>query len=201
MTSAPALPVPDFVPTATALDVSQSCAFLGPDISRRAGRSTSGRALTVRTGAGDNLALHRAVAAAGMGDVLVVSCPGPPVGLAGEVICTALLALDVRGLVTDSGVRDHDALVELGLPVWSAAVTPRGTVKRDPGAVGTPIEISGVVVRTGDVVLADGDGVVCVPQQEWPQIRKLGVAKDRKEGHWLDEIRRGTRLETLTQLL
>lgn len=201
MTSLPALPLTEFVPTAAALDVGESCVFLGSRISRRAGRSTIGRALTVQTGAGDNLALHRAVAAAGPGDVLVVSCPGPPVGLAGEVICTALLARGVRGLVTDSGVRDHDALVELGFPVWSADLVPRGTTKHDPGAVGGSIELSGSVVRTGDVVLADGDGVVCVPVAAWTHIRELAVAKEQKESDWLEELRQGTRLEALTRLL
>lgn len=201
MTSSSALPLAGFVPTAAALDVGESCVFLGSGIARRAGRSRIGRALTVQTGAGDNLALHRAVAAASPGDVLVVSCPGPPVGLAGEVICTALHARGVRGLVTDSGVRDYDALIELGFPVWSADLVPRGTTKHDPGGVGGSVEIAGSVVRTGDVVLADGDGVVCVPAAAWTQIRGLALAKERQESDWLEQLRLGTRLEALTRLL
>lgn len=191
----------DFVPTATVHDVSDQCAYLGPGVVRRSGVRTIGRALTVQTGAGDNLALHRALAAAGAGDVLVVTCPGPPVGLAGEVICTALLALGARGLVTDSGVRDLDELIQMGMPVWSAAVTPHGTLKNDPGAVGGPIQIGGTVVRTGDIVLADGDGVVCLPPHSWPRVRELARAKDAKEADWLGKIRQGTPLATVMQTL
>lgn len=195
------IPTPDeAVPTATALDVGGHGAHLGPAIVRRAGLRTIGRALTVRTGAGDNLALHRAVAVAQPGDVLVVTCPGTPVGLAGEVICTALQALGARGLVTDSGVRDHDELTLLGLPVWSAAITPRGTTKHDPGTVGEPISIGGAVVRTGDIVIADGDGVVCLPPTSWPRVREQGSAKDAREQEWLDRLREGTPLATLTNL-
>lgn len=189
------------VSTAALLDVNGGRGYLGNDIVRRAGRQTVGRALTVRTGRGDNLALHRAVAAARPGDVVVVSCPGPFAGLAGEVICTALQALGADGFVTDSGVRDHDELVRIGLPVWSAALTPMGTTKADHGTVGQPIEIGGVRVATGDVVVGDGDGVVCVPQDEWPPLREAATSKQTVEHAWLMELRRGTHLGALTDLV
>lgn len=191
----------DRVPAAAVLDVGGGAGYLGSAIVRRAGGEAVGRALTVRTGPGDNLALHRAVAMAAPGDVLVVSCPGPPVGLAGEVICTALRALGASGLVTDSGVRDQDDLVEIGFPVWSAAITPLGTGKGASGSVGEPIEIAGVRVSTGDVIVADGDGVVCVPHADWPQIREAAARKQTTETSWLSELRRGTPLSRLTGLL
>lgn len=189
------------LPTPTVLDLTSGAGHLGRDITRRSGMRVVGRALTVQTGAGDNLALHRALAVAGPGDVLVVSCPGPPVGLAGEIICTALRVLGAGGLVTDSGVRDVDELSTLGLPVWSRAVTPLGTTKADPGAVGEPVEVGGVMIRTRDVVVADGDGAVCVPQASWDWLRGAVEDKLRTESMWLEEIRRGRPLGELTRLV
>ena len=190
----------DRMPTSSVLDVSGNAGYLGSTIVRRAGVDAVGRALTVRTGPGDNLALHRAVAVARPGDVLVVSCPGPPVGLAGEIICTALQVLGAAGLVTDSGIRDQDDLVALGLPVWSAAVTPLGTTKVHQGSVGEPVVVDGVLVGTGDVIVGDADGVVCVPQDEWPRVRDAAAAKRATEESWLEALRGGTRLGHLTGL-
>ncbi|GGK79739.1 RraA family protein [Ornithinimicrobium pekingense] len=189
------------VPTSTVLDVSGNDGYLGPTIVRRAGSRAVGRALTVRTGPGDNLALHRALARAQPGDVLVVSCPGPPVGLAGEVICTALHQLGAVGLVTNSGIRDEDELLALGFPVWSAAVTPLGTTKSDGGVVGGAVEIGGVHVATGDAIVADGDGVVRVRAGSWNHIYEASGRKVERETTWLASLRQGTPLAELTGLV
>lgn len=198
----PASPGTDIheVPTSTVLDVSGNAGYLGGSIVRRAGTRVAGPALTVRTGPGDNLALHRAVALARPGDVLVVSCPDSPVGLAGEIICTALQALGAGGLVTDSGVRDQDDLIALGFPVWSATVTPLGTAKADPGSVGEPVEIGGVRVATGDVIVADGDGVVSVRREAWARVRDAAARKLATETSWLTALRDGAPLGELTKL-
>lgn len=201
MTESPTLQVDAFVPTSTVLDINGNEGYLGAGIVRRAGGAVVGRALTVRTGPGDNLALHRAVTLARPGDVLVVSCPGPPVGLAGEIICTALQRLGVAGLVTDSGVRDHDDLVALGLPVWSAAVTPLGTGKRDQGSVGEPVVINDVPVATGDVIVADGDGAVRVRRTSWEAVRHAAGRKVTTEATWLTQLRQGVPLGQLTGLV
>jgi 4-hydroxy-4-methyl-2-oxoglutarate aldolase len=201
MAETPAPSVGTLVPTSAVLDVTGNAGYLGGSIGRRAGTHVVGRALTVRTERGDNLALHRAVALARPGDVLVVSCPGPPVGLAGEVICTALQELGARGLVTDSGVRDQDDLVALGFPVWSAAVAPLGTGKSDEGSVGEPVVIGGVRVATNDVIVADGDGVVRVRREAWAKVRDTAGRKVAMEVSWLAELRRGTPLGDLTGLL
>ncbi len=189
------------VPTPTVLDLTSGAGYLGRSVVRRSGTRVAGRAFTVRTGTGDNLALHRALTLVSPGDVVVVTCPGPPVGLAGEIICTALQALGAAGLVTDSGVRDVDELATIGFPVWSRAVTPLGTKKTDPGSVGEPIDVAGVPVRTGDVILADGDGAVCVPLQLWPDIREGVEDKLETEAAWLTELARGRPLGELTGLV
>lgn len=189
------------VSTAALLDVNGYRGFLGSSIVRRTGGTAVGTALTVRTGGGDNLALHHAVAAARPGDVVIVSCPGPPVGLAGEVIATALHVMGAAGFVTDSGVRDVDELRQIGLPVWSGAHTPRGTTKTERGTVGEPIEIGGVRVVTGDVIVADGDGVVCVPRSEWHRWRAEVERKQALERVWLAELHRGASLGALTGLV
>src|SRR5207244_1753204 len=102
-------------------------------------------------------------------------------GLFGELFATALVQRGVRGLVTTTGVRDVTDLRAMGFPVWSAAVSAQGTVKATAGAVNVPIVVGGQLVRPGDAVLADDDGVVCVPRERVAEALAAGVARLEKE--------------------
>lgn len=127
----------------------------------------AGAAVTVLSHPGDNLMIHAAVEQCRAGDLLVVATTSPSVdGAFGELFATALHARGVRGLVTTTGVRDTSELRALGFPVWASAVNAQGTVKATPGSVNVPVVVGGVVIRPGDVVVADDDGVVCVPRQK-----------------------------------
>jgi 4-hydroxy-4-methyl-2-oxoglutarate aldolase len=146
------------------------------------GVRVSGTAVTVLCWPGDNLMIHAAVEQCREGDLLVVTTTSPCTdGLFGELLATALAQRGVRGLVTTTGVRDVAELRAMGFPVWSAAVSAQGSVKATAGAVNTPIVVGGQVVRPGDAVLADDDGVVCVPRERVGEALTAGQARVEKE--------------------
>jgi 4-hydroxy-4-methyl-2-oxoglutarate aldolase len=160
----------------------RSC-YLGPGLRPiQDGVGIGGTAVTVLCWPGDNLMIHAAVEQCRPGDLLVVTTTSPCIdGLFGELFATALAHRGVRGLVTTTGVRDVADLRSMRFPVWSAAVSAQGSVKATAGAVNVPIVVGGQVVHPGDAVLADDDGVVCVPRARVDEALIAGRARLDKE--------------------
>jgi 4-hydroxy-4-methyl-2-oxoglutarate aldolase len=159
------------------------------------GAAVAGTALTVLCWPGDNLMIHVAVEQARPGDILVVTTTSPSSdGFVGELITTALAAREVRGLVTTTGVRDVAAIKAARFPVWSQSISAQGTVKATAGSVNVPVCIAGTVVAPGDVVVADEDGVVCIPRLDAAAVAASGRRRAERE----DEARQAFALGELS---
>jgi 4-hydroxy-4-methyl-2-oxoglutarate aldolase len=157
--------------------------LLGPEIRPvQQGVRVAGTAVTVLSWPGDNLMIHAAVEQCGEGDILVVTTTSPSTdGLFGELFATALQRRGVRGIVINTGIRDTQGLREMGFAAWSRAVSAQGTVKATGGSVNVPIAVDGQVIRPGDVIVADDDGVVVVPRERARQVAADSEAREKKE--------------------
>ncbi len=154
-----------------------------------------GRALTVRCHTGDNLMLVKAVSMAGPGDVIVADMGSAVAsGPFGEVLAVECMARGAAGLVVSCTVRDSREIIRMGFPVFSAGLCVRGTAKATLGTINHPICIGGEIVRPGDLIVGDADGVVVVPLEEAPDILRLAEERTAKEAAVMDRLRAGESL-------
>jgi 4-hydroxy-4-methyl-2-oxoglutarate aldolase len=141
-----------------------------------------GPAFTVQGAAGDNLAIHHAVAEASPGDVIVVAVGGEQgTAHAGGIVARAAKERGLAGIVVDGAVRDRPELEEIGLPVFHLGTSPRGPGKVGPGALRVPVELVGVTFAPGDLVCADADGIAVVAATEAEAVLEDARALEAKE--------------------
>ncbi len=158
-----------------------------------AGHTMAGPALTVKVRPGDNLMLHKALDMAAAGDVIVVDAGGDLTNaIMGEIMAYIAQDRGVAGIVIDGAIRDADEIRRCGLPVFAAGVTHRGPYKDGPGEINATIAIDGMVIRPGDLILGDGDGVLCVPLEEAEAVLSATEAKQAAEQKDIAAIRAGT---------
>ena len=152
----------------------------------------AGPAVTAFCWPGDNLMMHRALYLAQPGDVLVVVCQAELSGAQwGDMACRYALRKGLAGVVVQGCVRDVDVVRELGFPVWSTHVWPIHPDKSGRGWVNAPVVCEGVRVAPGDLVIADGDGVVCVPRDDAARVVEGALARMRKEDAGAERIAAG----------
>ena len=158
-----------------------------------AGGVLAGPAFTVKTRPGDNLMVHKAIDIADPGDVIVVDGGGDLTNsLIGEMMSSHAEKRGIAGMVIYGSIRDYDTLHAGTFPVFAAGVTHRGPYKDGPGEINVPIAIDGMVIEPGDLIVGDGDGIVCVPFEATAEVLKATHAKHEAEIKQLAAIKEGT---------
>ncbi|TWA65705.1 4-hydroxy-4-methyl-2-oxoglutarate aldolase [Azospirillum baldaniorum] len=151
-----------------------------------------GAAFPLKTQPGDNLTLHAAMKLARPGDVLVVDAGDyTEQGSFGDVMATSAQSLGLAGLVTNGGVRDAAAIRDIGFPIFSRAISIKGTVKATLGPIAQPIVVGGVTVHPGDLIVGDDDGLVVVPLDEVEAVLTASHARLEKEERLRAELQSG----------
>jgi 4-hydroxy-4-methyl-2-oxoglutarate aldolase len=141
-----------------------------------------GTAVTVFAHPGDNMMIHAALDTVKPGDVLVVAVSADSTdGFFGDLLAASCQTHGVQGLVIDGGVRDTMDLTEMQFPVWARAIHAKGTVKETPGSVNIDVVCAGALVRPGDAIIADNDGVCVVRREIVSEVVDLSEARVQKE--------------------
>jgi RraA family protein len=153
----------------------------------------AGPAYTVKTAAGDNLLVHKAIDTARRGDVIVVDAGGVlDNAIIGELMMSRARQRGVAGMVIWGAIRDSAEIGAGIYPVFAAGVTHRGPYKNGPGEINVPIVIGGMVVNPGDIIVGDADGLVAVPLAQADKILASAQAILAKETAAMKQILEGT---------
>lgn len=154
-----------------------------------AGGVLSGPAFTVKTRPGDNLMVHKALSMAAPGDVIVVDAGGDLTNaIIGEIMTATAERRGLAGIVIHGAIRDAGTIAKSSFPVYAGGVTHRGPYKDGPGEINVPISLNGMVIKPGDLVLGDEDGLLCVPLDEVESVYEAAHAKHKLEEQILADI-------------
>jgi len=152
----------------------------------------AGPARTALCGQADNLMVHAVIEQIQPGEVLVLSMPEPaPVALIGELLATQVKVRKAAGILVDASVRDVNELIELGLPIWSHFIRVKGATKTKIGALNTTVTVGGTQISSGDIVVLDIDGGVCVKQERVDEVLKASEERLAKESALREKLLAG----------
>jgi RraA family protein len=182
------------IPVANVSDCMARMTAGGPRLRpMHAGGRMAGPALTIKTRPGDNLMIHKALQLAKPGDVIVVDGGGDLTNsLIGEIMVGDAIKQQLGGVVINGAIRDAEVLAKLDFPVFAAGVTHRGPYKDGPGEINVPVAIDGMVIEPGDLVIGDGDGLLCVPFDDASTLLAAARKKQDVEAKMVADIEAGT---------
>ena len=182
------------LPVANVSDVMARMTAAGPRLRpMHGGGGMAGPALTVKTRPGDNLMIHKAIALARPGDVIVVDGGGDLTNaLIGELMLAQMVRRGLGGIALNGAIRDSAAIRAQGFPVFAAGVTHRGPYKDGPGEINVPIAIDGMVIEPGDLMLGDEDGLLAVPFDAVEAVHAAATEKAAAEARQMASIEAGT---------
>lgn len=153
-----------------------------------------GTAITVKTSPGDNLMLYAAIEMARPGDVIVLDAQAElSNAITGELMMSWAQTKGLAGVIVDGAVRDAEALGEMSMPVYAAGVTPNGPFKNGPGEVNVPISCGGLVVKPGDIIVGDADGIIVIDPGEAREVldkaratvdKEIGIRSAIRDNAW-----------------
>jgi 4-hydroxy-4-methyl-2-oxoglutarate aldolase len=190
------------IPTGVVGDCMGRCNGMAADMKPAwLGAKILGPALTVRTFPADNLMIHKAVTLAKPGDVLVINAGGfKDYAVFGDLLGLSCKVHGLAGVVIDGATRDAEGLQAINFPVFARAVLPAGPFKDSPGAINLPVSCAGAVVRPGDIIVGDADGVMVVPQEHAAGILAKAQAAAAKEQTMRERIQKGEYIYDILKL-
>jgi len=152
----------------------------------------AGPARTALCGQDDNLMVHAVIEQIQPGEVLVLSMPEPaPVALIGELLATQVKVKKAAGILVDASVRDVSELIELGLPIWSHFIRVKGATKTKIGELNGMVRVGGTQISSGDIVVLDADGGVCIKRERADEVLKASEERLKKEAGLREKLLAG----------